>query len=305
MRILVTGGAGYIGSVLTAELVARGHAVTVFDNFMYRQRSDADGKDGYIYGDARSRREVAVYCQYMDAVIALAAIVGAPSCDRDPELACSTNAGAIETLVRTMSPSQLLIYPNSNSGYGIGGEALCTEASPLQPVSLYGRTKCEAEKIVMQRENSIAFRLATVFGTSPRHRCDLMVNDFTWAACTHPSLPLHLYQPQARRNFVHVRDVAAAFIHALDNFAAMRGKVFNCGDTSANMTKAALCDKIATHVPTFAWREVAGSDPDRRDYVVSNARLEATGWRPAMSLDDGINELVAYYADHPERCGNA
>lgn len=300
MRILVTGGAGYIGSVLTAELMARGHVVTVLDNLMHGQQWSAVG---HLIRDDAINHNVLALIPPQDAVIALAAIVGAPACDKQPELAVATNETAIKTLCDLLPPSMPLLFPNTNSGYGIGGEDLCTEDSPLNPISLYGRTKCAAEKLVMERENSVAFRLATVYGPSPRMRTDLMVNDFVHTAVHSPDV-FKLYQPQARRNFVHIRDVAHAFIHAIDNFDRMKGQVHNCGDTRANMSKAALCDRIATHVPGFTWVEVAGEDVDKRDYLVSNAKLEATGWQPHVSFDDGIKELVGYYKDHPERCGN-
>lgn len=308
MKILVTGGVGYIGQILCPLLQERGHKVWSIDNRMYGQRHMVFGGTWpvmqYVDGDARSVPLLGEILPQADAVIALAAIVGAPACDRLPLLAESTNYGAIDTLCSMMRPEQLLLYPNTNSGYGIGGEALCNEDSPLAPVSLYGRTKCEAEARVMERENSVALRLATVYGPSPRMRTDLMVNDFVHTAVHSPEV-FRLYQPQARRNFVHIRDVAGAFIHALDNFDRMKGQVYNCGDTSANMTKAALCDKIATHVPGFTWVEIAGEDVDKRDYLVSNAKLEETGWQPQVSFDDGIKELVEYYDIHRERCGNA
>jgi nucleoside-diphosphate-sugar epimerase len=196
-----------------------------------------------------------------------------------------------------------VLFPNTNSGYGIAEDAPCDETSPLLPISVYGRTKCEAERVVMERENAIAFRLATVFGASPRMRTDLLVQDFVQRACC--SLPLVLYQPNARRNFVHIRDVARAFLWALAE-PKMRGQVFNCGDTRANMTKLQLCEAVKRRVPSFAWTIGEGSDPDKRDYVVINDKLERTGWRPGYTLDDGIVELIkAFTMIGDRKLGNA
>lgn len=304
MRVLITGGAGYIGSVLAPALAAAGHAVTVLDDLRYGQRFPIGPGCAAVRGDARDPRVVLDLLGQFDVVIALAAIVGAPACDRYPEDASSTNLGAIHTLCEALSPDQMLLFPNTNSGYGVGGEALCTEESPLRPVSLYGRTKVEAEARVMQRRNSIAFRFATVFGVSPRMRTDLMVNDFVHRAVFGERLDL--YEGGARRNFVHIRDAAGAFAFALENFERMRGRVYNCGDDRANMTKAGLCDAIATQVIGFSWVAAEGRDPDQRDYLVSNERIIAAGWRPQRSLADGIRELIEFYhANGNRRYGNA
>lgn len=297
MRVLVTGGAGYIGSVLVPALLEDGHEVTVLDDFRYGQTSLASScaAPGFeiVRGNARDTSLLRELAPRHDAFIPLAAIVGAPACDKDPIGAQEINFGAVSVLCDVLASSQIVLYPNTNSGYGIGGEEYCTEESPLRPVSLYGRTKVEAENVVMERGNSLAFRLATVFGVSPRMRTDLLVNDFVRHAVFGKTLVL--YEAQARRNFVHIRDVAAAFLHAVDNFDAMRGRVYNCGDTRANMTKAALCDAVARRVVGFGWSHGRGADPDKRDYVVLNDRLEATGWKPAHSLDDGIVELLKFY----------
>lgn len=295
MNVLITGGAGYLGSVLVQHLIIRGMKVTVLDNFAHGVPSLAHlcslNHLEIVRGDARDvtliRRELA----NADVVIPLAAIVGAPACDADPLAAESTNTVAIATLCRLMSPAQRLVIPITNSGYGIGGEEMCTEASPLRPLTLYGRTKVKAEELALGRENSISLRLATVFGMSPRMRFDLLVNDFTWRAVQDHAVVL--FEPHFRRNYIHVRDVAETFCFALDNFELMRGRAYNVGLTNANLTKAQLCDEIARVLPGFIWTEAeVGSDPDKRDYLVSNARLGGLGWSPQFSIADGVTEMV-------------
>jgi len=314
MKILITGGAGFIGSTLVPELLHRygptepGSRITVLDSFLYGNHTSlatcCESKNfEIVHGDARDLRVVEPLARSHDVIIPLAALVGAPLCERLPDEAREVNCRAISLLCELLSPSQLVLFPNTNSGYGIAEDAPCDETSPLLPISVYGRTKCEAERIVMERENSVAFRLATVFGASPRMRTDLLVQDFVQRACC--SLPLVLYQPNARRNFVHIRDVARAFLWALAE-PKMRGQVFNCGDTRANMTKLQLCEAVNRHVPSFAWTIGEGSDPDKRDYVVINDKLERTGWRPGYTLDDGIVELIkAFTMVGDRKLGNA
>jgi nucleoside-diphosphate-sugar epimerase len=299
MRVLVTGGAGYIGSVLVPSLLAAGHQVTVVDNFMYRQTSllDVCSEPGLeiMRGDARDRQLMEQMIPGHDVLIPLAALVGAPVCARDPEAACGTNFGAVELMLNLRSRDQRVIYPNTNSGYGLGqGEAFCTEETPLLPISVYGRTKCQAEQAVLDAGNSLTFRLATVFGTSPRMRIDLLVNDFTYRAVTDGFVVL--FEAHFKRNYIHVRDVARAFMHAIDNFESMQGRAYNVGLSDANLSKLELCQAIQRHVPSFYFAEAAvGEDPDKRNYVVSNARIEATGFRPRFMLDAGIRELVKAY----------
>lgn len=297
--VLVTGGAGYLGSILVPELLAAGHRVTVLDNFMYRQNSLAHvcaHRDfGLVSGDARSEQTLRPLVAKADVVIPLAALVGAPLCDRDPLAATTTNRDAIATLGKMLAPEQRVIMPITNSGYGVGEAGkYCTEESPLRPVSLYGRNKVEAEKIVLERENAISLRLATVFGMAPRMRIDLLVNDFVYRAVTDRFVVL--FEAHFKRNYIHVRDTARAFMHAMDKFETMKGGSYNIGLSDANLSKAELCERIKLQVPNFVYLEApVGEDPDKRDYLVSNAKVEATGYKPAFSLDDGIRELIKGY----------
>ncbi|HZC58262.1 MAG TPA: SDR family oxidoreductase [Xanthobacteraceae bacterium] len=294
--ILITGGAGYLGSILAPELLAAGHRVTVLDNFMYSQNSlahvCADKNFDVVNGDARSAEILKPLVARVDFVFPLAALVGAPLCQRDPIAATSTNRDAIATLCKLMSPQQRIIMPITNSGYGVGEQGkFCTEDSPLRPVSLYGTTKVEAEKIALERDNSISLRLATVFGMAPRMRIDLLVNDFVYRAVNDRFVVL--FEAHFKRNYIHIRDVARAFVHAIGHFEEMAGRPFNVGLSDANLSKAELCERIRLQVPSFVYLEApVGEDPDKRDYIVSNSRIEATGYRPAHSLDDGISELI-------------
>jgi len=294
--VLVTGGAGYLGSILTPELLAAGHRVTVLDNFMYSQNSlahlCANPDFDVANGDARAPDTLSPLVSKADVVIPLAAMVGAPLCNRDPIAATTTNRDAIATLCKMLSPSQRVVMPITNSGYGIGEPGkFCTEETPLRPVSLYGRDKVAAEQIVLGRENAISLRLATVFGMSPRMRIDLLVNDFVHRAVTDRFVVL--FEAHFNRNYLHIRDVARAFLHAIDNFDRMRGRAYNVGLSDANLSKTELCERIKAHVAEFVYLEAPiGGDPDKRDYIVSNSRIEATGYRTKYSLDDGIRELI-------------
>jgi nucleoside-diphosphate-sugar epimerase len=294
--VLVTGGAGYIGAVLVPMLLRDGYAVHVLDNFRFDQTclTDCclDANFRVTRGDCRERDTLTRALADADIVIPLAAVVGAPACDRDPTAAVSTNLDAVKLLLSLRSKQQQILYPNTNSGYGIGEkQTLCTEDSPLRPISLYGRTKVEAEHAVLDAGNSLTFRLATVFGLSPRMRLDLLVNDFVYRAVNDRALVV--FEGHAKRNFIHVRDVARAFLHAITNFDSMHGKPYNVGLSDANLSKLELCAAIQREVPGFTFVEAPiGEDPDKRDYIVSNARIEATGFRPAVSLAAGIRELV-------------
>lgn len=294
--VLVTGGAGYLGSILVPALLAQGHRVTVLDNFMYLQHSlghvCADPNFDVVNGDARQADILKPLVAKADYVFPLAALVGAPLCKKDPIAATSTNRDAIQTLSGMMSRDQRIVMPITNSGYGVGEQGKhCTEDSPLRPVSLYGVDKVAAEQIVLDRESSVSLRLATVFGMAPRMRIDLLVNDFVHRAVT--DRVVVLFEAHFKRNYIHIRDVARAFMHAMDKFDEMRGRPFNVGLSDANLSKMELCERIKVHVPTFQYLEApVGEDPDKRDYIVSNSRIEATGYMPKYSLDDGIRELI-------------
>jgi len=299
LDILITGGAGYIGSVLTPTLLAAGHRVTVLDSFMYGQSSllECCASPGFsvIRGDARNEGLMREAIRNKDVIIPLAALVGAPLCDNDPIAAKTTNLEAIKLLLSLRSRDQRVLYPNTNSGYGIGEPGVpCTEESPLRPVSLYGRTKVDAEQALLEAGNTVCFRLATVFGMSPRMRLDLLVNDFVYRAM-HDSAVV-IFQGHFTRNYIHVRDVVRAFIHGIEHFDAMKGQTYNVGLDDANLSKLELCERIKQHLPRFTYLEAPiGEDPDKRDYIVSNEKLLRAGFTPAYSIDQGIDELIKGY----------
>jgi nucleoside-diphosphate-sugar epimerase len=299
IRVLVTGGAGYIGSILSEHLLDAGYRVTVLDRLLWNQNGPFHLCNNrhyeFVRGDGRDEGLVGRLVKTVDAIIPLAAIVGAPACDSDPWIAESTNLGAIRLINRLRSTSQPVIYPNTNSGYGAkSGDVYCTEETPLDPISLYGRTKVDAEAELLATPNTVSLRLATVFGMSPRMRLDLLVNHFVYTAVTDGYVVI--FERHFKRNYIHVRDVADAFLHALKNSSSMQGKSFNAGLDAANLSKEELARKIAEHVPGFhiQYSEV-GSDPDKRNYIVSNARLKAAGFEATRGLDDGIIELIKGY----------
>ena len=291
-NILITGGAGYLGSIIVPTLLTAGHKVTVLDNFMFGQTSlaavCANPDFDLVKGDCRDEARMKDLTKDADIVIPLAALVGAPLCDRDRLGATSINRDAVQLLADILSPDQRMLMPITNSGYGVGEAGkFCTEESPLRRVSLYGTTKVEAESIGLARENSMSFRLATVFGAAPRMRLDLLVNDFVFRAVRDRAVVL--FESHFKRNYIHIRDVAKAFVHGIDNFEQMRGEAYNVGLSDANLSKWELCEKIAHHVPGFVFMEAPiGEDPDKRDYIVSNEKIEATGYQPDHSLDDSI-----------------
>jgi len=299
MKILVTGAAGYIGSVMVPILLKEGHKVVAVDNFMYSQSSLLDcchdKKLTVIRGDARQKELISRCLKGVDAVFPLACITGAPACNKDPVTATTTNFDAIKMLLELRSKKQLIIFPTTNSGYGVGQEGIyCTEKTPLNPISLYGRLKVDAEKILLDAGNCITLRLATVFGISPRMRLDLLVNDFTFRAVTDHFLVL--FEAHFKRNYIHIRDVAKAFLHCLNNFSAMKNEPYNVGLSEANLSKLELCQEIQKQVPDFYFVEAnIGKDPDQRNYIVSNEKIEKTGFRPDVSLREGIAELIKGY----------
>lgn len=299
MKILVTGGAGYIGSILVPELLNKGHEVIVVDNLMYGQTALLDCCNNknlsIIRGDARDKELISECIKNIDAIIPLACYTGAPLCSRDPIGAETTNLDAIKMLLDLRSENQIIIYPTTNSGYGVGQEGkYCTEETPLNPISFYGRLKVDAERAILESGNCITLRLATVFGVSPRMRLDLLVNDFTYRAANDGFLIL--FESHFKRNYIHVRDVAKAFIHCLDNFSSMKDETYNIGLSDANLSKWELCEEIRKQVSNLYFVEAEiGEDPDKRDYIVSNEKVEATGFKPDYSLQQGIEELIKGY----------
>jgi nucleoside-diphosphate-sugar epimerase len=298
-NILVTGGAGYIGSTLVPDLLHAGHHVTVLDNFMFRQTSlnhvCADPRFAVVRGDIRLESVVAPLLRKADIVIPLAALVGAPLCNLDPVGATTTNHDAVMLMLRLLSRDQLVLMPTTNSAYGSGDAGnFCTEESPLRPISQYAKEKVVVERALMERGNAISFRLATVFGMSPRMRLDLLVNDFTYRA-VHDRFVV-LFESAFKRNYIHVRDVSRAFQHGIANAASMKGQIYNVGLSDANVSKRELCERIKQQVADFTFVDApVGKDPDQRNYIVSNAKIEATGYKPSVSLDAGITELVKGY----------
>jgi nucleoside-diphosphate-sugar epimerase len=299
VRVLVTGGAGYLGSVLCERLLEAGHRVTALDSLAHGVPSlfHLCARPGFefVRGDARDEALLRRVLREADAVIPLAAVVGAGACDRDPLMARSVNLDAVRLLLKLRSPSQLVILPNTNSGYGTSsGDVYCTEETPLEPISLYGRTKVDAEKEVLAAPNALTLRLATVFGSSPRMRLDLLVNHFVYAAVTDGYLVI--FEKDFKRNFIHVRDVADCFLYCLENGSKMSGRAYNAGLDSANLSKGELALKVKEQVPSLhiTFSEI-GSDPDKRNYVVSNQRLREAGFEARRSLEDGIAELIRAY----------
>ena len=295
-KILVTGGAGYLGSTMVPDLLAAGNKVTVVDNFMFKQTSlnhvCYDPNFDVVKGDIRVESTIAGLLKKADIIIPLAALVGAPICSQDPVGAQSTNHDAILMMMKHISKEQRVLMPTTNSAYGTGDEKnFCTEDSPLRPISKYAIDKVEIEKELMQHENAISFRLATVFGMSPRMRLDLLVNDFTYRAVYDKFVVL--FEGHFKRNYVHVRDVSKAFIHGINNFEKMRGEIYNVGLSEANISKYELCQHIQKLVPSFVFMEAPlAKDPDQRNYVVSNRKIEATGFKTSVDLSVGLAELV-------------
>jgi nucleoside-diphosphate-sugar epimerase len=298
-NILVTGGAGYLGSTMVPALLEVGHKVTVVDNFMFGQSSlnhvCHHPNFTIVRGDIRLEKTMLPLMKKADVIIPLAAYVGAPLCSKDPVGATSVNHDAIVLMIKNLSKDQRVLMPTTNSAYGTGDENnFCTEESPLRPISQYAIEKVAIEKELMQHANTISFRLATVFGMSPRMRIDLLVNDFVYRAVYDRFVVL--FEPHFKRNYVHVRDVTKAFIHGINNFDKMKGQIYNVGLSEANVSKMELCIRIQKHIPEFIFPEATlGKDPDQRNYVVSNKKIEATGFKTSYSLDNGIEDLIKGY----------
>jgi nucleoside-diphosphate-sugar epimerase len=298
-KILVTGGSGYLGATLVPELLSLGNEVTVLDNFMFAQNSllecCSNPKFKVERGDCRDEQTMKKLVKDIDIIIPLAALVGVPLCNRDEIGTITTNRDAIGILVKLLSKEQRIIMPVTNSGYGVGQKGIyCTEETPLNPISTYGKTKVEAEKFVLDRGNGISLRLATVFGMSPRMRIDLLVNDFTYRAVKDRFIVI--FEGHFKRNYIHVKDVTNAFIHSINNFETMKNQPYNVGLSEANLSKLELCERIKKHLPEFVYMESeVGKDPDKRDYIVSNEKIEKTGFKPQNSLDMGIKELIKGY----------
>lgn len=303
MKILITGAAGYIGSVFIDYLFEHHDDIVdkiiAVDNLMYNQTTLTQycHKDKFEFYkmDVREQDKLLPLVEEVDVIIPLACIVGMPACRKYPELTTATNQEAVEWLTKVTRDDQKIIFPTTNSGYGVGQEGIyCTEETPLNPISLYGTTKVNAENALLERGNAVTLRLATVFGISPRMRLDLLVNDFTYKA--YKDNYIVLFESHFKRNYIHIRDIAYTFVFSILHFNEMKGQAFNVGLSSANLSKKELCESIQKYVPDFYISESEiNQDPDKRNYIVSNDKLEALGWYPKVTLESGIEELLKAY----------
>jgi nucleoside-diphosphate-sugar epimerase len=296
-KVLITGGAGYLGSVLTEVLLNKGYQVTVLDNLTYKQTSIApfsfNKNFKFILGDVRDESILKPLVDSHDVIIPLAAIVGMPACEAQPQATIDINYKQVKNIANWASKDQMILIPNTNSQYGSSTEII-TEDSPFKPLSLYAETKCDAEKAVLDSGNGIALRLATVFGMSYRMRMDLLVQDFVYKAVTDGYLVL--FESHFIRNYIHVRDIANTFLFMIENYQECNNNAFNVGLTEANCTKLELAQTIQKYVPDLVIVENNfKQDFDQRKYMVSNAKLESKGWKPEFSLEDGIQELIMGY----------
>ena len=307
-KILITGGAGYIGSMLCTELINFGYQITVVDLLKYN-KSSLNHLYFYknfklIVGDIRNKKLMKKLIKKNDFIIPLAGLVGAPLCDKYKKDAISTNLESIKTLRKIVTSKNKIIFLTSNSGYGIGEKnKFCTEESPLKPISLYGKTKCEAESEILKTKNYVCFRLATVFGQSYRMRSDLLVNNFVFNAVK--SKKLTIFEPHFRRNFIHIKDVVNAVIFTIKNFSKLRSNVYNLGLSTANITKIMLAKKIKKQYKKLKIKIVNNrTDPDKRDYFVSNRKIEKKGFKAAIKLEDGIAELIKVFSNDKKKIIN-
>lgn len=296
-KVLITGGAGYLGSTLAEYLLINGYEVTVLDNLMYKQLSVLHlfkrDKFKFIKGDVRNTTMLQKLVSQHDVIIPLAAIVGMPACRDNPQLAIDVNFLHIKNIVEVLRDDQKLIIPNTNSQYGSSPDII-TEESPFKPLSLYAETKCNAEACVLKNGNGVVLRLATVFGVSPRMRQDLLVNDFTYKAVTDGYLVL--FEGHFKRNYIHVQDIARTFQFMIENYEQCRGEVYNVGLSSANLSKLELAETIKKYIPKLVIKQDEFSkDFDQRNYIVSNEKLESLGWSPKFDIDYGVKQLIESY----------
>lgn len=296
-NILITGGAGYLGSVMTGHLLEKGYKVTCLDRLLYRQSSlfnyVTNPNFNFVYGDCRDESLVKGLVNDADVIIPLAALVGMPICEKNPSDAAAINRDAVILIDRIRSANQKVIFPNTNSGYGTkSGAFYCTEETPLEPISTYGIVKCEAEQALLNSsKGAVTLRLATVFGTSPRMRTDLLVNDFVLTALGEKKITI--FEKDFKRNYIHIKDIARCFEHCIENYDTMKGKSYNAGLEEANLSKQELAESVKKFVPDFNIKyDEIGKDPDKRNYIVSNQRLLSTGFQTTHGLEYGINELI-------------
>ena len=297
MKVLITGGAGYLGSNLTRHLLEAGYTVTVLDNLMYDQVTllhlFGNPKFQFELGDVRDKKLLQELVGLNDVIIPLAAIVGMPACKANPELTVAVNYQQVADIVEVLRDDQKLILPNTNSQYG-SSDSIITEESPFNPLSLYAKTKCDAENTMLANGNGVSLRLATVFGVSPRMRTDLLVNDFVYKSIVDGYLVL--FEAHFKRNYIHVQDIARTFQFIIENYEKCKGQAFNVGLSTANLSKLELAEKIKSHIPSLVIKQDDfKEDFDKRNYIVSNEKLEALGWKPIYDLDYGIKQLMSAY----------
>jgi nucleoside-diphosphate-sugar epimerase len=297
MKVLITGGAGYLGSNLTRHLLEVGYTVTVLDNLMYDQVTllhlFGNPKFQFELGDVRDKKLLQELVGLNDVIIPLAAIVGMPACKANPDLTIAVNYQQVADIVEVLRDDQKLILPNTNSQYG-SSDSIITEESPFNPLSLYAKTKCDAENTMLANGNGVSLRLATVFGVSPRMRTDLLVNDFVYKSVVDGYLVL--FEAHFKRNYIHVQDIARTFQFIIENYDKCKGHAFNVGLSTANLSKLELAEKIKSHIPSLVIKQDDfKEDFDKRNYIVSNEKLEALGWKPIYDLDYGIKQLMSAY----------